>query len=216
MQILIKSGIEGAKQAKGTAVIIDIIHASSTIVELFEAGAKKIVPVETLKEARKLRKKGEKICGEWLPFRKTLGRIDIINSPYYPNKSRPLGTVIMNTKNGTKGILNARGADQIMIASFLNAKAVADYIKKQKPTYVTLIPMGSRDHKSSEDEQFALYFSELLKGKNPDVQKYIEALLSTRKNKLRMKFFGKYSKKCFDANSSSVVPIVKNGWIVKA
>lgn len=211
MQVEIKSGVEGAKEARGIAVIIDIIHASSTIVELFENGAKEVKPVETLKEAQKLKEDGDKICGEWMPFRK----LDIPNSPFYPSKRKPLNKVIINTKNGTRGILNAKNADEIVMGSFLNAEAVADYIRNKNPEYVTLIPMGSRGHKSIEDEEFALYLSELIRDNNPNPQDYIDRILSTKKNKLRLMFFGRYSRPCFRINTSKIVPILRNGVLVK-
>ena len=69
MKIKIKKFPEGAKQAKGLAVVIDVIRANTTITGLLDKGAKKIIAVSELDDARKLKKKnpsflliGERRC----------------------------------------------------------------------------------------------------------------------------------------------------------
>jgi len=57
MQIQIKSCLDGAKEAEGTAVIIDVFRASNTIIVMLGQGVKDIIVVEDLDKAYQLKKK---------------------------------------------------------------------------------------------------------------------------------------------------------------
>ena len=69
MEIEIKRLLEGAKEAKGLAVVIDVIRANTTIAILISNGVKKIIAVAELEEALILKKRnpdfiaiGERKC----------------------------------------------------------------------------------------------------------------------------------------------------------
>ena len=159
MDVQIKSCLEGARSAKGLAVIIDIINASSTIVECFEKGAREVIPVDSMQRAIEIKKAGDLICGEM----KIVKRVDFYNSPHYVDESVRGKRVIIKTDAGTKGILGAKKAEEVVIGCFLNCSALLSYIKNKKPEKVTLVPMGDYGRrKNIEDEAFAAFFKDLL------------------------------------------------------
>ncbi|MBD3310770.1 2-phosphosulfolactate phosphatase, partial [Candidatus Woesearchaeota archaeon] len=86
-------------------------------------------------------------------------------------------TAVMSTSAGTCGIICAKKADEIVLGSFVCAKAVADYILKKRPDTVTLVALGNAGlKKTDEDELCAAYIKELLQGKSPDEEYYLDRL----------------------------------------
>ena len=167
MKIEVYNLIEGAKQARGLTVIIDVFRAFSLEPYLFDAGAKEIIPVGQLEEAYSLKKlnpdyvligerKGKKCEG-----------FDFGNSP--SNISREIiegKTIVHTTSAGTQGIANAIHADEIITGSLVNAKAIAKYIKEKNPEVVSLVCMGNLGIRSAaEDELCAAYIKSLLEDK---------------------------------------------------
>jgi len=164
MKINIYELIEGAKQAKGLTVIIDVFRAFSLECYLFSAGAEKIYPVGDMKEAFAFHDEhpnyvligergGAKVDG-----------CDFGNSP-----SQTAGfdfhgrRVIHSTSAGTQGIVNASGADEIITASLVNAAAVAEYIRRKKPETVSIVAMGNAGIRTvPEDVLCAEYIRALL------------------------------------------------------
>ena len=66
MEIRLLSLLEGARQAEGTVVIIDVYRAFTTAAVAFSRGADKIILVAEIEEALELRRqgKGELCVGE--------------------------------------------------------------------------------------------------------------------------------------------------------
>ena len=58
MKIYINSLLSGAKNAKGTVIIIDVFRAFTTAAFAFVGGAEKIILVDGAQKALKLKKKG--------------------------------------------------------------------------------------------------------------------------------------------------------------
>ncbi len=214
MKISIKSCLKGAQEARGLAVIIDVISASSTIVNLFEAGAKEIVPVNSMENAWKLKKKTPSylVCGE---SRYTFSGLDLVNSPVI---SKPIRgkTVIIKTDGGTKGLLAATKVDKVIVGCFLNSRAIIDYIKKLKPTEVSLVPVGYKGReKAIEDELFAEYIKDILEGKKPDFKEIRKKILTRSwRNIFRYIFWPTKTKATLELNTSKIVPEMVNGRLV--
>lgn len=178
MQIEILQIISGAKKAKGLTVIIDVFRAFSTACYVMAAGAEKIIPVEHVGDAFKLKNEidGAILMGE-RHERKVEG-FDFGNSPSHILGQDFSGrTVIMTTSSGTRGIANARLADEIITGSFVNANAVISYIRKKNPVNVSLVCMGYEGHTpTQEDTFFAEYVRDSLLGKKIDFEKMKEIL----------------------------------------
>ncbi len=216
MKILIKPLLEGAKSAEGLVVIIDVINACSTIVECFEEGAREVIPVKSMEEALKLkRKNGGLICGEMKNIRI---KPDFYNSPYHSSRTDLKNKrVIIKTEAGTKGILAAKKAKEIILGCFLNATAVAKYIKKKNPKIVTLVPMGDYGKtKNIEDQIFAEYLKNLLGGmKNKDFEKIKWRIkYGSLRNIFRSVFLIKHIESVLKLDTSRKVPKFVNGKLI--
>lgn len=171
--------IEGARQAKGLTVIIDVFRAFSLECYLFDMDAKEIRPVGTIEEAFSLKQQipDSVLVGE-RHGRKCDG-FDFGNSPSTIMKKDVVGkTVIHTTSAGTQGIVNAADASEIITGSFVNAKAIAAYIQAQKPRTVSLVCMGNGGVRPApEDELCAAYIKSLLEGRaSLDIEQSVQGL----------------------------------------
>ena len=158
--------IEGAKQAKGLTVIIDVFRAFSLECYLYDMGVKEIRPVGTIEEAFALKEafSDSILVGE--RHGKKCEGFDYGNSPSSIQREDAEGkTVIHTTSAGTQGIVNAVGASEIITGSLVNAKAVAEYIRKRQPQTVSLVCMGNAGVRpAAEDELCAEYIKSILEG----------------------------------------------------
>ena len=170
MEIRIASLYEGARNARGVVVIIDVFRAFTTAAVAFQRGATKIALVAEVEEALALRAQGVgEICmGEVDGIRPD--GFDLGNSPYEMTQADVAGkTLIQSTRAGTVGMSAAVNADSIYAGSLAIAKATTDAILRDAPELVTIVAMGAeaRVH-ADEDEQCALYMRNLLQGRQPD------------------------------------------------
>lgn len=179
MDIRILHLIEGAKQAEGLAVIIDVFRAFSLECWLYAMGAEEIRPVGAIREALSWREKdpGCVLIGE--RHGKKLDGFDFGNSPSTVDPEAIRGKRIIHTTSaGTQGVTGAVKAEEILTGSFVNAKAIAEYIRKRQPRTVSLVCMGREGlEKAEEDELCALYLQSLLTGEGmPDIDRRLQAL----------------------------------------
>lgn len=179
MDISILRLIEGARQAEGLAVIIDVFRAFSMECYLFAAGAREIRPVGSLEETFAWREKDPDcfLIGE--RHGKKIDGCDLGNSPCSVVPEEVRGRrVIHTTSAGTQGIVNASRADTVLTGSFVNAKATADYIRSLSPEKVSLVCMGKEGlAPAEEDELCAEYLRSLLTGGGmPEIDERLQAL----------------------------------------
>ena len=173
MQIEILQLTEGAKKAKGTTVVIDVFRAFSTACYLAAAGADRIIPVEQVDEALQLK--------ELFPDAVLLGErneqkvpgFDFGNSPTHIQYLDLNGkTVIMTTSSGTKGLMNARDADELLSGSFVNVGAIVRYIKNKNPALVSLVCMGYEGRYPTQEDTFlAEYIKAKLTGQPTEFER---------------------------------------------
>jgi 2-phosphosulfolactate phosphatase len=170
MEINILQLIQGAKEARGLVVVIDVFRAFSTACYLFDGGAEQIIPVEHVEEAFQLKEKMPHVItlGE-RSERKVLG-FDFGNSPtHILQEDLKNKTIVMTTSSGTKGIVNATLADQIITGSFVNAGAIIRYIRQQNPSVVSFVCMGYEcRYPTQEDTFLAEYLRDTLLDKETD------------------------------------------------
>jgi len=178
MNIKILQLIEGAKQATGTAVIIDVFRAFTVEAYLVNNGVQKLIPVGDKQIAYDYKEKHKDciLIGERRGI--MLEGFDYGNSPTQIENIDFSGkTVVHTTSSGTQGIANAQNAKEILTGSLVNAKAIAEYIKMQNPEDVSLVCMGNGGlSEAEEDTLCAKYIKSLLEGKNPDLDKEIDEL----------------------------------------
>ena len=178
-QINILHLIDGAKQAKGLTVIIDVFRAFSLECYLYDMGVNEIRPVGTIDEAFKLKDEltNSILVGE--RHGKKCEGCDYRNSPSSVQIENVKGkNIIHTTSAGTQGIVNANGASEIITGSLVNAKAVAEYIIKRQPQTVSLVCMGNGGVRpAAEDELCAEYIKSVVEENElPDFEKKIADL----------------------------------------
>ena len=181
MKIEILEFVEGARNAKGVTVIIDVFRAFSVGCYAFDAGAARIIATANIEDAFQLQKKytNSILVGE-RDERKIKG-FDFGNSPTEIIQTDLHGkTVIHTTTAGTQGLVNARDASMVITGSIVNAGAVVKYIKAINPEHITLVAMGFRATCSAEED---LLCAELIKaeltGKGINIEKKISDLKTT-------------------------------------
>ena len=164
MQVKVLHLIEGAKQAEGLTVIIDVFRAFSLECYLYDMGVQVIRPVGSIEEAFRLREEipGSVLIGE-RQGKKCEG-FDYGNSPSTVEADVVKGRCIIHTTSaGTQGIVNAVGAGEIITGSLVNAKAIAAYILEKQPEVVSLVCMGNGGVLPAlEDELCAEYIKSML------------------------------------------------------
>ena len=179
MEIGIHHLLEGAGQAEGLTVIIDVFRAFSLECWLYAMGAAEIRPVGAVEEALAWREKDPEavLIGE--RHGRKLEGFDFGNSPSTVDPEAIRGRrVIHTTSAGTQGVTCAVRAEEILTGSFVNAKAVASYIRRKSPGTVSLVCMGKEGlEPAEEDELCAMYLKSLLTGEGmPGIDERLKAL----------------------------------------
>ena len=180
MNITLGSLISGAREARGTAVIIDVFRAFTTAAVAFSRGAREIMLVGTPPEALELRDRGvADLCMGELHGIRPEG-FDFGNSPYELSLADVEGkTLAHSTMAGTVGVTEAHGADEIYLGSLVIAEATAQRLLARKVTRVSIVAMGGGGtFRTDEDEQCALYIRNLLEGRSPDREAVRSLVLS--------------------------------------
>ncbi len=178
MEIEILQLLEGARNAQGLTVIIDVFRAFSTACYAFGNGIERIYPVGDLEKAYQLKLENPQyiLVGE-RNEQKPEG-FDFGNSPSQLLESDLSGKIMVHTtSSGTQGIANASGASEILTGSFVNAQAIINYIRKQNPEKVSLVCMGySCQYPTDEDTLLAVYIKNELEGIPNDFNEMVEQL----------------------------------------
>ena len=169
MEIRLGSLVRDAREAEGTAVIIDVFRAFTTAAIAFDRGASRIVLVAEVEEALALRRRGvgDLLMGEVAGKRPD--GFDSGNSPYEISQADLTGrTLIQSTRAGTVGVAAANNAEAIFLGSLVVCEATAAAIRVAGPALVSIIAMGDQGRaRSDEDEQCALYLRNLIEGRSP-------------------------------------------------
>ena len=196
MDIKILHMVEGAKEATGVAVIIDVFRAFTVEAYLMSNGADKIIPVGDMQIAYDFKAINPDaiLIGE--RHGKILPGFDYGNSPsQLENIDLNNKIVVHTTSAGTQGIANAKKADIILTGSLVNAKAIAEYIKMNGYKEVSLVCMGlEATSQTEEDNLCAYYIKSLLEDKPIELFDEIQ--------KLKMTSGAKF----FDKNQQDVFP----------
>lgn len=158
--------IDGAKQAEGLTVIIDVFRAFSLECYLYDMGVELIRPVGTVEDAFRLKRElpNSLLFGERNGIK--VEGFDFGNSPSSVTPEIVEGKTILHTTSaGTQGVVNAKNATRILACSLVNAKAVAEYIIETQPEVVSLVCMGwNAEVLAAEDELCAEYIKSILDG----------------------------------------------------
>ncbi len=181
MNIKMLQLLEGARQATGVTVIIDVFRAFTVEAYAMSSGAKMIIPVGDKQVAYNLKVENPDyiLIGE--RHGKILPGFDYGNSPsQIENVNLKDKVIIHTTSAGTQGIANAKNADMILTGSLVNARAIAEFIRQNEFKDVSLVCMGLEAIEPIEEDTLcAEYIKSLLGDKPFDLNKRIEQLKIT-------------------------------------
>ncbi|MGV3706902.1 MAG: 2-phosphosulfolactate phosphatase [Arcticibacter sp.] len=145
-------------------VVIDIFRATSSICYGIENGASAIIPVSHVEECAAYNGSGCLLAAE--RDGRVVEGFDFGNSPFSYVAEKVQGkTIVLTTTNGTHAIQLSRSAKQILIGSFFNLTALADYLIGRKEN-VLLVCAGWKNKFNLEDTIFAGAMVNKLKGQN--------------------------------------------------
>ncbi len=224
-------GYEYFKNDFDIVIVIDVLRATSAICAAFENGVNSIIPVPTIEEAKEYQKKG------YLAGAERKGQIvegfDFGNSPFsYMNPEFRGKDIVLTTTNGTKSLDVAKDAETVLVASFLNLDAICEWIIKQNKDVVCLCS-GWQDNFNLEDTICAGAISDYLinTGKFYSTEdssiaaKYLFQSAkkshlgfiksSSHRRRLKNLNLNKDVHYCLTPNQTKVIPILKNGKLVK-
>jgi len=170
VNIIHATGVEGARQARGTVVVIDVLRSFTVSAYALAGGARECRLVRTVAEARELaaRTEGAVICAEEdaLPVE----GIPLSNSPTLVRALDLHGRALIQRSTAGTQVATAVTGGDILAASLVVAGATVQACLSRKPATLTLI--ASADH--PEDHACARYMEALIRGERPD----LDALLA--------------------------------------
>ena len=217
---------------KSIVVVVDVLRATSAICSALLHGVKAIIPVRTLEEALEYKSKGFIVAAERKG--KIVEGFDIGNSPYsYMNNPTLFNKeVVLTTTNGTKALDIVKDADFVVVGSLLNLDFLNKWLSSQKKNVLCLCSgwqnkfnledticagaimnflINTGEFTSIEDSSIAAKYLYLSAKDN-----YLGYLKSSshRRRLINLKL-NKDIKYCLTPNQTNVIPILKNGKIIK-
>jgi 2-phosphosulfolactate phosphatase len=140
-------------------VVFDILRATSTMVTALGNGAAAILPVAEIPEALSIRQRRPEVLlagerdGVRIEGNLTGGvSFDLGNSPREFTAARVKGkTIAMTTTNGTRALRACAPASSVLLGSFLNLRATAQFIENRSPAHLLLVCSGILDQAAYED-----------------------------------------------------------------
>jgi 2-phosphosulfolactate phosphatase len=176
MRIERRRTLAGATTAEGTVVVIDVLRAFTCAAIMFGYGIEELMLVAKPEEALEVRRDDSSylVAGEVGGIK--VDGYDLGNSPseimekgerYFRGRK-----VVLRSSSGTQGAIAVAGrAEELIVASYMTASAVARHIKTRRNScgVVTLLGMGAEGKTESvEDERCGDYIEHLLNNRAYD------------------------------------------------
>jgi len=212
-------------------VVIDVLRATSAICAAFDNGIKSIIPVPTVEEAWAYKQKG------YLAGAERKGQIvegfDFGNSPFSYMKEEFRGKeVVLTTTNGTKSLDVAKDAEIVVVGSFLNLTALSKWLYEQDKNVLCLCS-GWQDKFNLEDticagaisdylistgyytaiEDSSIAAKYLYLSAKDNYFGYLKS--SSHRRRLKNLHLNEDIKYCLTPDQTDVIPILKDGKLVK-
>ncbi|MES2799261.1 MAG: 2-phosphosulfolactate phosphatase [Bacteroidota bacterium] len=212
-------------------VVIDVLRATSAICAAFDNGINSIIPVPTVEEAMEYKKRG------YLAGAERKGQIvegfDFGNSPFsYMNEDFKGKDVVLTTTNGTKSLDVAKDAKIVVIGAFLNLTALSQWLAVQDQNVLCLCSgwqdkfnledticagaicenlINTGNFISDEDSSIAAKYLYMSAKNN-----YLGFLKSSsHRRRLKNLNLNEDIKYCLTPDQTTVIPIMKDGKLVK-
>ena len=181
MNIRVLQLLDGARQATGAAVIIDVFRAMSVEAHIIHQGAARLFPVADAQLAYDWKRQDKDVI--------LIGERDGVKLPGFDFGNSPTEfadfdfsgkTVIHTTSAGTQGIENAVNATEIFTGSLVNARATAQYLLHRGFSTASLVCMGwNAVEPAEEDTLCAEYMRAILTGQEMPIAKLAADLKRT-------------------------------------
>lgn len=152
---LLPALVEPAELSGKTVVVVDILRATTTIIQALAAGATQVVPCLEIEDARRIAAEligpivlGGERGGEQIPG------FDLGNSPAeYRPQTVGGKSVVFTTTNGTRAMLHSRQARRVLLGAFVNFSAVCRELAGEER--IAMVCAGTDGHVTREDTLFA-------------------------------------------------------------
>lgn len=211
-------------------VVCDILRATTSICTALGNGAKEVIPVRSVEEARKYKEQGYVLAGE--RDGKTLDFADFGNSPFNFTADRVKEqSIAYCTTNGTKAVFLGKDCKGVAVGAFINLSAVARYLVEQQQNVLVLCA-GWKGKFCLEDTLFAGALAEILMQGDTyvtecdsvhaaldlwsiakhDLMGYVQKM--AQRERLRKLGLDDVLDYCFTLDSSSIVPILEKERLV--
>ncbi|MBP7496038.1 MAG: 2-phosphosulfolactate phosphatase [Bacteroidales bacterium] len=213
-------------------VIIDVLRATTSICAALNNGATKIIPVAALERAKELKEQGFTVAAERNGIKSDFA--DLGNSPFNFSENNVKGKdIVYSTTNGTMAIEMAMKNGPVIILSFNNLSAVANFLFEKRKNVLILcagwknkfnledsVCAGALVDKLCNKSGFAINCDaasaslDLWKLAKSDLSKYMEKAL--HRHRLKKMGLDDVLPLCFSIDTLDIVPVLKDGAIVKA
>jgi len=181
MELRVEYCKSGAHRARGLCVIIDVFRACSVLCYVASKKPNHIIISRDYDQITRLKE----IYKDAILIGKNHDPLKMIfntnNSP-----SEILATEISNktvvhfSEGGISGLIECKQADEVITGSFVNAKAVSEYIKSGQHDIVTFVCMGHLGTEFSEEDYLcAKYIISLINNEIIDPSVFTESLSKT-------------------------------------
>jgi 2-phosphosulfolactate phosphatase len=146
--------VEPQQLAGKTAVVIDVLRATTTVVTALASGAREVLPCLEVADARAKAAQAENplLGGERGGLR--IEGFQLGNSPAeYDERTVRGRTVIFTTTNGTRAMMRCKLAKRVLIAGFVNLSAICRELTTERE--IEIVCAGTDGHVTREDTLLA-------------------------------------------------------------
>lgn len=168
MNVRVTRFLQGAREATGYAVIVDVFRAFTTAAFCVAAGAREVVLVADHEQALAMKRNDPSLFLTGEIGGRPIPGFDVGNSPSQIEHLDLSGRrVVQRTSSGTQGAVAATAATEVLLGSFVVARATVRYLQRTAGD-VTIVAMGAAAREpSEEDESCASYLAASLLGAPP-------------------------------------------------
>jgi 2-phosphosulfolactate phosphatase len=172
VRIVNVTGIDGALEARGTVVVIDVLRSFTVSAYALAGGARECRLVTTVDEARAQARKSPAavLCVEvdGLPVE----GIAISNSPTMIRATDLKDRIVIQRSSAGTPVAAAVASDDIFVASLVVAKATVKACLSRRPETLTLVASGD----FPEDLACARYMEGIANREEPDIERLLRPL----------------------------------------
>lgn len=167
----------------GTAVVVDVLRATTTITYALAAGAREVLVCTEIDDARRLASQlpaNEVLLGGEREGRPIDG-FDLGNSPAEYTAEKVAGrTIVFTTSHGTRALAQVRPARQILLGAFVNAQALCQRLAGEESIHI--VCAGTRGQISRDDVLAAGLLVERLQRASGDAYRLNAQAITAREN----------------------------------